>query len=138
MLGTGPPGYSGWRVKADSQRGGWVGGSHSCLLRQPWSASALNVVESTEGMELSSKENSRKWLVRGHLEAKRASFGFPSHMATPWLRAQFEELAMEMIHPTGWGHATGVPLTLHSSPLLSLRSSPQAVIPQPVRNWQDL
>jgi hypothetical protein len=49
MLGTGPPGSSGWKVKADSQRGGWIGGSQSCVLHQPWSASALSVVWGQRG-----------------------------------------------------------------------------------------
>jgi hypothetical protein len=41
-------------------------------------------------MELSSKEYPRKWVIRGHLEAKRASMGIARHMLTPWLRAKFE------------------------------------------------
>lgn len=60
--------------------------SHGLLLLLVWSGGR----EGTEGMELSSKEYPRKWVIRGHLEAKRASMGIARHMLTPWLRAKFE------------------------------------------------
>lgn len=37
-------------------------------------------------MELSSTGYSRKWMTKGHLQAKGASTGIPGHMPTPWLK----------------------------------------------------